>query len=375
MSSSQSRRLPGLDAIRAVAILLVMIHHFRRLPWDPAQLQWFGLRSYIGVDLFFVLSGWLIGGQVCRELQSSGRLALGRFLVRRWIRTLPPYLVVVGVLLALGYVPAGSLGELALFLQNYLAPEAWLLSWSLCIEEQFYVALPFALWALRAASQFRPLLFVLVLVALAFSPIARHLAFDGMRVNYWTFLHRYYGLTHLRLDGLVLGVGLAAAQTWRHPLWRWLERRAQPMAALGLLLIIETTWMPYLSGWGYDGTDRMRYFPAVPGFFLVSLGVALLLPAAQQDLTPRWWMRPARWLADHAYALYLTHELAHDAVLRWMPWTWPFPVQIAAAFLGAGLLAVALRQLVEKPALRWRDRVQGRATGQGAAVEGATGQS
>jgi peptidoglycan/LPS O-acetylase OafA/YrhL len=140
-------RAPGLDLLRVCAIGLVLLHHFRHLPGAPEGLRWFALRADVGVDLFFVLSGWLVGGQLWRERARTGGGRMWRFWRRRWWRTVPAYLAVLALLAVLGRVRGADVPAMLLFLQNHLAPHAWLTSWSLCIEEQFYLALPLVVWA------------------------------------------------------------------------------------------------------------------------------------------------------------------------------------------------------------------------------------
>ncbi len=142
-----------LDVLRACAIIFVLVHHVAQ-SWpglDPAWLKYtrFGAQ---GVDLFFVLSGWLIGGLFWRELNDNGKVDFLRFWKRRWMRTIPPYLA--GLTLAwlavkiyrdepfdFGYF---------LFIQNYYTVMPFfLVSWSLCIEEHFYLLAPPLYWVLR----------------------------------------------------------------------------------------------------------------------------------------------------------------------------------------------------------------------------------
>jgi len=116
------RRDPYLDFLRALAIILVLVHHVSQ-QW-PVPLPWltkFTHHGAIGVDLFFALSGFLIGGIFWREVHANGRVNLWRFWSRRWLRTLPPYLAGLGLAWAAVFVYRSepfNLGYL-LFLQNY----------------------------------------------------------------------------------------------------------------------------------------------------------------------------------------------------------------------------------------------------------------
>ncbi|MEW5848409.1 MAG: acyltransferase [Myxococcota bacterium] len=353
-----SARLAGLDVLRALAILLVILHHYRWLPGCPTWLRWFALRGSVGVDVFFVLSGWLVGGQLLRSVRRSGAVPWTSFWLRRWLRTLPPYYVCLLGLCLLGEVPTTHLPALGLFLQNYLAPSDWLISWSLCVEEHFYLLLPVVVFLLVKLGRWRrEAVFVLVGALFLLSPVMRAWAQPEMaKGSYNAFLGSFYVPTHLRLEGLVLGVALAAAHEWRVAAWRWLEQRAGLCAAVGATMAVLATWNPWVTGWTADGRERMAFFASVPAFTLVSLGVALMIPwCLTVGRTARlvW----ATFLAEHAYTLYLTHETVGDLVRRELRGHGlGFGVLLVVAVLGSLGVSVALRRLVEEPVLRLRDR-------------------
>lgn len=333
----------------------MVVHHFRHLPGAPEALRWFALRGYVGVDLFFVLSGWLIGGQLWRERAASGDLDVFRFWKRRWWRTLPAYFAALALLVALGRVGLSHLPAMLTFTQNYAAPSLWLASWSLCIEEQFYLLLPLAVLGGGFLRQNK--IPFLALTAVLAAPLPRAIAwFSGPPATYDAFLETFYVRTHLRLDGLALGLALAALSTYRHAAWTWLEQHRRGLALVGLVLA-STPWWPFLAGATSNPAERMTWFNAVPGFFLVSLGTALVLPFAASWHAPEPIGRALAAFADHAYATYLVHEVARDAVASLLgPRVMPFAMWFTACLVATALGAMALRRLVELPGLRWRDR-------------------
>jgi len=167
-----SRFRPEIAALRAVAVLLVVTFHF----W-PQLLP----GGFVGVDIFFAISGFLIGGHLLRELADTGTIRLKRFWMRRISRLLPASLTVLAVVMALTWllVPAyqwrDSLNQIvgsALYVQNWVlttqavdylaqdnAPTAVQHYWSLSVEEQFYVFVPIILtlvwWLSRGFSSRR----------------------------------------------------------------------------------------------------------------------------------------------------------------------------------------------------------------------------
>ena len=182
-----TRRFPALDTLRALAILSVVAFHFRGVYLGEAAYPW--LHAFLqsgasGVDLFFVLSGYLIAGLILSEWRQTGGLEAGRFWRRRWMRTLPAYYVVLTALaLADFVVPPDHAWQSFLsywvFLPNYLTDLVnWRFSWcwSLCVEEWFYLLLPVLVLRLQSfRRRFSPerVLRTIAVLAVLLSVIAR----------------------------------------------------------------------------------------------------------------------------------------------------------------------------------------------------------
>jgi peptidoglycan/LPS O-acetylase OafA/YrhL len=143
-------RQPGLDLLRALAIIVVVIYHAALFGFKlPSRIDRFG---WIGVDLFFVLSGYLIGGQLLAPLARAKQISLGRFFARRVLRIMPAYFVVLAVYFLLPswreYPDMSQpLWRFLLSIQNVAlhGGTAFSHAWSLAVEDQFYLGLPFIL--------------------------------------------------------------------------------------------------------------------------------------------------------------------------------------------------------------------------------------
>src|SRR5688572_12037764 len=207
-------RLGSIDVLRAVAVLLVLGHHMDLPGSGPAVLRsalaaW-QRGGWVGVDLFFVLSGFLVSGLLFREHQAHGKISPGRFLVRRGFKIYPAFWLLIAVTLVDGLLHdhvfvAGYLSEL-FFVQNYAYP-LWPHTWSLAVEEHFYLLLLVLLVALSrqgVPNPFRaiPRLFVVLAVLLLAMRLisSPDLAFNG-RTHLFP--------SHLRLDSLFCGVLLS----------------------------------------------------------------------------------------------------------------------------------------------------------------------
>lgn len=354
-------RRPGLDVVRCVAILLVMLHHFRGFKGSPEWFSWFAMRGYIGVDLFFVLSGWLIGGQLLRKYRAVGRVEPMRFWFRRWARTIPPYVIMIALLVSLGMLPFGKVPVYLLFLQNYTGDVAtWLISWSLCVEEHFYLLLPVVFLAIAKIRR-RWVVGIIVTMLIIGPPLMRWHALSGMnaKIGYWKFLVDYYSVTHLRLDGLAIGVTLAALNEYKTDFWQLMRRHDKVVAIIGVVIIVLFTWNPWVTGHSGGGGERMKFLPWVVCFLMVGIGTGLTLPFANRWESTSYFLSPIIFCSDHAYSLYLTHDLCKHFVSKWCKGA-PFWACVLLAFSSSIASSALLRFIVEVPSLRFRDWVLSR---------------
>lgn len=147
-------RIFGLDLLRAIAILFVMILHAGRfLPFPEKYHHYYMNIIYDGVGIFFVLSGFLIGGILIREIENTPYFSfknLINFLAKRWSRTLPNYYLFAFILMLIYSTPFVDIIKHLLFIQNiYHKPiDAISWSWSLSVEEWFYLLIPFTIFIL-----------------------------------------------------------------------------------------------------------------------------------------------------------------------------------------------------------------------------------
>lgn len=359
-------RLPGLDLLRAIAIVWVMTFH-SYIVWnitDDIRPYWqFG---WMGVDLFFVLSGYLIGSQVLKPLARGEPLRFGDFYLRRAFRIFPAFFVVLA-LYALwpdfreqpGMQPVW---QFLTYTVNLLIDTTKNLAfshvWSLCVEEHFYLLFPLLAWVLtRRASLGKTVttcLFVLVggIALRSFIWLHWMQPVQGADNNQFNtvFLENIYYPSYSRLDGLLAGVVLAAVQVWRPHRWARMQAKGHLLMLAGLVVLATAIWI---------FTDREGFVATSIGYPLLSLGLALLVCAASgtQSWLGRWRVPGARWLAAASYSMYLSHKAIFHLVQKALA-AYPQVHGLAAfAFYAlATLLAGALlHYAVERPFLRLRD--------------------
>ena len=221
-------RQPGLDLLRALAIIVVVVYHAALFGFKlPGRVDRFG---WIGVDLFFVLSGYLIGGQLLAPLARDQRIKLGRFFTRRALRIMPAYFVVLAIYFLLPSWREYSemsqpLWKFLLSVQNIAlhGGTAFSHAWSLAVEDQFYLALPFLLLFLYRrprAAIIVPCLIVIGGIGLRAFLAAQNPSVNDGGVSFRGFQAWIYYPTWTRLDPLVFGVALAAIEKFRPNWWQ-----------------------------------------------------------------------------------------------------------------------------------------------------------
>jgi len=355
-------RQPGLDLLRAFAIIVVVVYHAALFGFKlPGRVDRFG---WIGVDLFFVLSGYLIGGQLLASLARDQRIKLGRFFTRRALRIMPAYFVVLAIYFSLPSWREYSemsqpLWKFLLSVQNIAlhGGTAFSHAWSLAVEDQFYLALPFLLLFLYRrprAAIIIPCLIVIGGIGLRAFLAARNPSVDGGGVSFRGFQAWIYYPTWTRLDPLVFGVGLAGIEKFRPEWWKQITNCATWLWLPALVCIVYGLWL----GEG----DYLTVTACVWQFPLIALGMAALLICA---VSPRLFLcrvaiPGAAFIASIAYSAYLIQKLiihsveqfftSHNMALTSVPVLICVQLCVYAA-------ATILFFTVERPFLQLRHRI------------------
>src|SRR3712207_571769 len=349
-SGSPAGRRLDLDVVRGLAIVLALGAHFSKEPSGNAVLDlltWPGdTFGWAGVDLFFVLSGFLVGTLVFTEHVRTGRFDGRRFTVRRLLKLWPVLYLFLAVQVLAGPEPVRTyLWQTALHVQNYAGTSLTHL-WSLAVEEHFYLALAllFPLYARRRRS---PRVLAALLAGLLVATFA-------LRV--WGELHgvsdvRLQWRTHFRVDGLAAGLLLALVSV------HWPDRFAQLHRQRALLLTVLAGGVLWLSR-----VDKDTALGSTLGYtvaYLTAAAVLLLVYRARWVPRVRWVSVPAAFVGRYSYGIYVWHVFAAQIAMELGGWTphAPDPAAVLvryAAALGVGVLATAVD---EKPVLRLRNRL------------------
>jgi peptidoglycan/LPS O-acetylase OafA/YrhL len=347
----ETRRFGSLDGLRCFCILGVIWHHTAE-PSSVAILK----RGFLGVDMFFVLSGFLIVTLLLRERQRTSAISLRKFYARRSLRIFPIYYLLIFTVLFLYLWKPGSTNARAFlaifpFLVTYTSN--WIhvtagnfgIMWSLATEEQFYVV-----WPLME-KYLKPLFLAIALgVVLLVNQLINFGALDGL------FAHLYGGRPHLPiLDAtftpIALGVLLAHllhSQATFRPLYRLIGHPWSSVILGAILLALIASWPGDLSGLG-----RLLIQVTMMMF------LAALVVREDQWAAPLLRLAPLAYLGTISYGMYLYHMWAiHPIRLAFTRFGWgvgtvPF---FLAATLATTVIAGLSFQVFEQPLLNLKAR-------------------
>ncbi|QHV99342.1 acyltransferase family protein [Spirosoma endbachense] len=361
-----TKKLYGLDHLRAVAIGFVFLYHYFILSnGQPGWLPEVARFGWTGVDLFFVLSGFLIASQLFEAIKQRRKISFRAFFLKRFFRIIPAYLATVGLYFCVPFFREKEalppIWKFLSFTQNFDLDlkhyGTFSHAWSLCVEEHFYLFLPVTLVVYQSLNRFnRAGWLLLVLFLLSFG--ARLYSFKVMYAPYighensWLYWYKYvYYPTYNRLDGLLIGVAIAGVYTFRPNLWHRVSKHGNLLLAAGILLLI----LAYLLC-----EDQQTLIASVFGFPLLSIGYGFVVAGAVSPTSfmYSWQSTISTSIATLSFAIYLTHKgiikITHNLVegTNWDS-NWVLIVCVITSFLGALLL----NRLIERPFLKIRNRI------------------
>lgn len=319
----------ALDVLRAFAITLVFLFHYGRLFPHPEFINTISKFGWTGVDLFFVLSGFLIGGQLLKEQQQTGFLALKPYFIKRTLRILPAYFIVLLVYIFIPFAREreglAPVWKYVFFVQNISLDISkqgtFSHAWSLCIEEQFYLALPLLMILFIKMNKYGKAWLLLLALWLSM-PIVRHLCYHSFVIPYGdsdtAFLNWYeyiYYPTYTRLDGLVIGVLAAVVKSKIFP--RLPDKKY--FAIVGIIVGLAALSVAY-----YLCLDETSYKASVYGFSVVSIGygVLLLSSVSVDRFLVKLKSNAVIWVAKLSYLIYLIHKIVIHLTQVLLPDNW-----------------------------------------------------
>lgn len=345
-----SRRVVQLDFIRGIAILLVIGYHAITVPTKVLAFRIlefpFKKFGWSGVDLFFVLSGYLVGGLLIGEYASLGSICVGRFIKRRGFKIWPAYYFYLLFQVVTRHFPYSTfLVQNLLHLQNYLGTSISH-TWSLAVEEHFYLALPLLLVFLTKSKLLRSqIMTILIGICVATFIIRSWMVLFLGSTRVWEY-------THTRIDSLMFGVILSYLFHCRREAFDRLVKRRILLFSAGVSGLIFVSVVSDTSILMHTIGYTINY---------LAYGAWLLLAL---NATGRWTAsvpyRLIAWIGFYSYSIYLWHVSVRVPLFRlssYLPGYLQLPVLLFMEFVCAVGLGVVMARLIEWPFLRLRERL------------------
>jgi len=342
-----NNRSAGLDFLRCVAVVLVMFRHYH-VSNITTQIGW------IGVDLFFVLSGFLVSGLLFQEYQQTRKIKAGRFLIRRGFKIYPAFWAVL--IIHLGYfiykgeeiMPERVLSEL-LFVQNFF-PNIIGISWTLAIEEHFYFLLVFLIMiCIKKGFLENEKVIVGTCIAILCICLALRVYLNIIQpFNDWTHFYP----TYLRIDSLVFGMMISWFYHFRNSSYAAFLARQKIFL---LAAIIAGLSLPFFFPYNHFVMNTIGL-----SLLYMAFGAIICMVQGSKAFQSKW-LKPLAYVGRYSYSIYLVHLLCGPAVanafrtyiftspnLEWLNDTINFLSNIG--------IGIALSLLIEQPFLKIRDK-------------------
>lgn len=362
-----NHKLYGLDFLRAIAITLVFLYHYGRMFPHPEWTNSVSHFGWTGVDLFFVLSGYLIASQLFAKIDEGKKIPLKEFFIKRFFRIIPVYLLVVAVYFLFPFVhereALAPLWKYLSFTQNIGLDlryhGTFSHAWSLCIEEQFYLFLPLILLALvyfKAVKKGFTLLFILFLLGFAarlyswYTLIAPFTDTD----EFWIYWYKWiYYPTYNRLDGLLIGVLLAGIFQFKPKLKAWIQANGNRLLAMSMAILTASYFLCY---------NQASFNASIFGFPLVAIGYGLLVASA---ISPAGFLYNIKTpgitrIATFSYSIYLTHKIVIHLTQQQFSKLFISKdgnLMFILCIITSVFIAFAINRLIEKPAAILRKKL------------------
>jgi peptidoglycan/LPS O-acetylase OafA/YrhL len=364
--ANSPKKLYGLDHLRAIAISFVFLFHYFILSGgQPGWLPSLAKFGWTGVDLFFVLSGFLISSQLFGQIKQGEIISFKIFFLKRFFRILPAFWLTVGLYFCF-----------PIFREKEALPPVWEFltftqnlglnlkdygtfshAWSLCVEEHFYLFLPVLLILLQLSKLFNKSYWLIIALFL-FGFAIRTYSFNILylpKINSddsWMYWYKYiYYPTYNRLDGLLVGVSIAGIYQFLPNIWNKISKFGNQFLIFSLLV---------LTGAYFLCEDPQSYSASVLGFPLVAIGYGFMVVGAicPTSFLFKWNTKVTTFIATLSYAIYLTHKgIIHMTHQLLADFKIESNLMLIICIITCAIAAFLLNLTVEKPFMKLRNKI------------------
>lgn len=358
-------KLYGLDHLRALAIILVFFFHYYIVSdGEPEWLPDVASFGWTGVDLFFVLSGFLISSQLFLQIKKGQLISFKVFFIKRFFRIVPAFLATVGIYFCFPYfrekeaLPA--IWRFLTFTQNFNLNlkdyGTFSHCWSLCVEEHFYLFLPIILIFLQTSKLFSKSYWLLIGLFL-FGFAIRFYSFNQWYLpkigeqNSWMYWYKFiYYPTYNRLDGLLVGVSIAGLYQFSPDLWIKLSKYGNQFILLSLCILTAAYFLC---------EDLLTFKASVFGFPLIALGFGFMVAGSISTTSFLYKMNSkiTTLIAHLSFSIYLTHKgIIHTTHQLLKDYEIENNVMLLICIITCVLGAYILHLTIEKPFMKIRNK-------------------
>lgn len=359
-------RVHSLDTFRALSVLLGLLWHFMQISQNhsPSLNLILSTGPWGGANPLFLISGYLLGNQILARYSSNQNISLFRFYIRRALKTWPSYFALIIIFFSTPFffneLPQASAFDFLFFIQNYNLTNSPLShTWSLCIEEQFYLVLPFVSFLFlrnpKPIAVFISVLLVLLLGFLIRGGLWIYFLEYEMQEKFREYFNQIYYQTYCRLDGLVLGIFLCYLKNYLPKIWIKILNQGRHFFFVGLLLAAIGFLMQ---------VHRTSLFSTLFVFPILSLafGCFLISALSENSFFKRIRFPGVEIVATLSYALYLVHKpvlfIVENILKRFQL---SFLTELVSSILFSYFLSFVCAYFLfiffEKPFLKIRNRI------------------
>ena len=361
------KKIYGLDNLRAFAIIMVILFHYPRWfdhpAWFPEVLKF----GWTGVDLFFVLSGFLIASQLFAQIKKEGSFSIKDFYIKRFFRIIPIYYFVLAMYFLFPVFSGDQLlPPLWKFLTfthnvgftNFMTHRSFGVVWSLCVEEHFYLLLPVTLLLLLKTGWLKKaglLLFILFLAGFLIRLYSWYEVYipqsNGIE-NRALWIQTIYYPTYCRLDGLLVGVAIAGLYKNLPTLFFRLLKYANGIIGVGLLILTISYFLFF---------NSIGFVRSIFSFPKVSIGFGCMVVGSimPTSFLYKWKSKVLTKIAELSYSLYLIHMgviLLSQLLLFDLGIAKDSNMTFILSIIFCVFVALILHYNIEKPFMKMRGR-------------------
>lgn len=363
---NSSAKLLGLDHLRALAIIMVFFFHYGTLFPHPKWVYLSGILGWTGVNLFFVLSGYLISSKLFEEVAKSGMISWRDFFIKRVFRIFPLFFLIVALYAFFPYLreaePMGPIWRYLTFTQNFLLDirnsGTFIHAWSLCVEEQFYLVLPVLVLILLQLKIFKTGGFYLLITLFVLGFLIRYYSYNHYvqpYINTPEFFFKWgtyiYYPTYCQLDGLIFGVSIAAIFQFLPNLRDNILKYGNILFFVSVVLVCAT----FLLNYNRTLVGSMVLFP------IVDFSMAIMVLSA---LSPNCFLYTMRssftsQVATYSYSAYLFHKMMIHVVqanAKFFHLPQDGTLIFILSALSTFLVSIILNRIIERPFLKLRNK-------------------